>query len=175
MKGRRPVAESELRQIGKVVGPFGIKGMLKVQPETDFLERFEPGRTIFIKGLPYNILQTQQHKDQFRLMLDGISTVEQVEELRWAKVCVPLSDRPQLDEGEYLHEDLVGLIIIEGSKEIGKVADVLRAGAQDLLSVNGVLIPVHPQFIKDVDLAKGQIVVELIEGMRPGDEAEEVR
>jgi len=29
--------------IGKIVGPHGIKGTIKVKPFTDFLERFEKG------------------------------------------------------------------------------------------------------------------------------------
>ena len=121
MQGRRPLADSELRQIGQVVGPFGIKGMLKVKPTTDFLERFDPGNTVFIKGLPYEILQTQMHKDQFRLKLDGVDTVEQVEALRWQNVSVEKDNRPELDEDEFLHEDLVGLEVVEDGKSLGRV------------------------------------------------------
>jgi ribosomal 30S subunit maturation factor RimM len=43
------------------------------------------------------------------------------------------------------------------------------------LQISGALVPCVSQFIKKVDLADCRIDVELIEGMRPGETAEEVR
>ncbi|MCH8978663.1 MAG: 16S rRNA processing protein RimM [Armatimonadetes bacterium] len=168
MGGRRPSTKPDGHiRIGQIVGPFGLKGVVKVQPLTDFEERFEPGAPIFIDSCRREILSCHWQKGQVRLLLEGVGSCEEADALRWKYVTVPASDRPTLGEGEYLSADLVGLRVFEGGREIGRVEDVIKAPAHDLLKVGGTLIPAVSEFVKRVDLDEGVIEVELIDGLRP--------
>lgn len=176
MAGRRQNTEPEGHvRVGQIVGPFGIKGGLKVVPTTDFPERFEAGSLLYLDGDAHRIVESHWHKTQVRLVLDGIETPEQAEDLKWRYLTVPAGNRPKLEGDEYLVSDLVGMSVVEGGVTLGRVKEVIRAPAQDLLCVDGTLIPCVREFVKRVDLAGRTIEVELIEGMRPGEDAEEVR
>jgi len=148
---------------------------MKVAPLTDFLERFDPDRTVYLGTSLHTIESSQWHKGQVRIEISGIETSEEVEELRWRYLTVPASERPALEEDEYLTVELIGLKVVESGKEIGVVNNVIRSAVNDLLEVDGVLIPAVAQFVKRVDVAGGVVEVELIDGMRPGDQTEEAR
>ncbi len=170
MGGRRPSTDPEAHiRIGQIVGPFGLDGTVKVQTFTDFQERFEPGALLFIDSSPRKILSCHWKKGQARLRLEGVRSCEEAEALRWKFLTVPASDRPELDDNEYLSADLVGLRVIEAGVEIGTVEEVVRTPAHDLLKVGGALIPAVQEFVKRVDLDEGVIEVELIDGLRPGE------
>jgi 16S rRNA processing protein RimM len=176
MAGRRqsPEPEGHVR-VGQIVGPFGIKGGLKVAPLTDFPERFDVGSLLYLAGLGHKVTESHWHKSQVRIMLEDVATVEDAEALKWQYLTVPASERPELDDDEYLARELVGLTVVEDGKALGTVDEVVPSPAHDLLRVGDVLIPCVGAFIKEVDLEKREITVTLIEGMRPGDAAEEVR
>ena len=108
-------------------------------------------------------------------MLTGVDSCEAAEDLKWAYLTALADERPELEEDEYVSADLVGLMVVEDGKELGVVEDVVRSTENDLLKVGGVLIPAVRRFVKKVDIEGGTIEVELINGMRPGDDAEGAR
>ncbi|MFW5697898.1 MAG: hypothetical protein ACOCX1_05005, partial [Fimbriimonadaceae bacterium] len=63
--------------IGKVVGVFGVRGMIKVNPLTNIRSRFQPGSRIYIAAESHKILGINEHKEQVRLKLAGVDSVEQ--------------------------------------------------------------------------------------------------
>lgn len=151
--------------IGKVVGVFGLKGILKVWPDTDFPQRFDEGRTVFINDKSYKILETRWHKQQVRIRVEGITKIDQGEALIGNPVAVSADDIPELQEGEYMIDDLLGLNVFdESGKELGTLDDVHR-GAQDLYQVGSTLIPAVKEFILEVDIAGKRMIVRPIQGM----------
>lgn len=170
----RPEPEGHVR-VGQIVGAFGTKGAMKVLPLTDFPERFDLGAILFLHGVPYAVKDVGWHKGQARVRFAEIKSIEAVESYRWEYLTVPESELPELEDDEFMARDLVGLSMYENDKLIGVVSDVVHAPAQDLLQVKGSLIPCVREFIKNVDLEARRIDVELIDGMRPGEEAEEIR
>lgn len=176
MAGRRqsPDPEGHVR-VGQIVGPFGIKGGLKVASLTDFPERFDVGSLLYLSSVAHRVTESHWHKSQVRVVIEGVETVEDAEALKWHYLTVPASDRPELEDDEYLARELVGLTVVEDGKTIGTVDEVVASPAHDLLRVGDALIPCVGAFVKNVDLDKGEIEVSLIEGMRPGEQAEEVR
>ena len=149
--------------------------MVKVSPITDFTERFDVGREVYVGTSPLRIESSQWHKGQVRILFAGVDSCEAAEKLKWSYLTAPADERPELEDGEYLSADLVGLKVVERGKELGVAEDVVRSTVNDLLKVSGVLIPAVRQFVKKVDIDGGTIEVELIDGMRPGDDAEEAR
>lgn len=155
--------------VGRIVGSFGIKGQLKVTPLTEFVERFDKGRTLYLEGEPLKIAASHFHKGQFLLSFKEIPDKTSADRLQWKELEADADLVPELEEDEFMTKDLVGLPVftVEG-RPLGKVDEVLPYPAHDILVVGHVMIPAVKQFVKEVDLEMGQIVVELIEGMEGG-------
>lgn len=152
--------------IGEIVGVFGVVGRLKVQPLTDFAERFEVGATVYIRRESYKVTWQAFHKTQVRIGLRGIDTIDQVENLIGERIFARADDRPTLDKDEFYAGDLFGMevVLVDGTL-IGTVSGVLTSGPQDILQVGKSLIPMLKQFVQSVDIKKREIVVTPIEGM----------
>lgn len=160
--------------IGKVVGTFGVRGAIKCEIQTDFVERFRQGRTITIGTNEFEIKSVSFHKSQARIMLRGVESIEQAQPLLGKQVFVSSDDRPSLSVDEYLYSDLVGLEVVdEAGVKLGVVDAIVRTPAQDLIQVGALLIPGVKQFVKNIDLRCKRIVVRLIPGMLDEGEASE--
>ncbi|WP_414620724.1 ribosome maturation factor RimM [Calothrix sp. CCY 0018] len=131
-------------EIGKIVSPQGMKGEMRVYPETDFPERFEvPGKRWLLRANATEPEEVELVKGRFLegknlyvIQLRGVKYRDEAEQLRGCKLVVPESDRPQLGEDEYHLMDLVGLPVFmqDDGKLIGTVVDLINAG-NDLLEV----------------------------------------
>lgn len=162
--------------LGRIVGAFGLDGTCKVQPVTDFPERFDAGEHVWLRGEPVEIVDAHWHKGQVRIQIEGVSTVEAAEELIGESLTLPKDARPKLGRNEYYHDQLLGLNVEdESGKVLGTVQEVVPAPASDLLRIGDTLIPIVKQFVLKVDLKARSITVRLIPGMGPQDAPEEVR
>lgn len=154
-------------QVGRIVGAHGLKGDLKVEILTDFVQRLDVGRRLRLKGDWVTVERVREQKGRLIMKLHGIDTIDEAEKLQWQYLEAPAEERPSLDEDEYVTADLVGLSVFTTSgEELGKVDDVLLMPAHDVFVVNGIMIPGVKQFVKDIDLKNRKITVELLEGMR---------
>ena len=161
-------------RIGQIVGAHGIRGQVKIDPLTDFVERLAEGTRLFLNGDWVVVERFQIHKGRPILGLSGVKDRNQAEALRGAYVEAVLTKRPELEEDEFLVDDMIGLkvVTLEG-RELGSVDEVLAYPAQDILKIGEVMIPLVKQFVKSVDFEKATITVDLIPGMLPEDEEEE--
>lgn len=133
---------------------------------TDFPERFDKGRTLFVNGAAHKILTVSWHKDQVRLTLSGVTDRNTAESLKWADVSVPADQEPELESDQFLVRDVVGLMAVDqDGNDLGRIDDVLPNPANDLLVIGSVLVPVVQEFVKEVDLENGRIVLAPIPGM----------
>lgn len=131
-------------EIGKIVAAQGLKGELKVYPNSDFPERFEePGKRWLLrpgKTEPEAIeLLSGRYlagKGLYVIQIKGITHRDQAEQLCDCRLLIPSSDRPHLEEDEFHVPDLLGLEVIDQTTQqaIGRVKDVIPAG-NDLLQV----------------------------------------
>jgi 16S rRNA processing protein RimM len=158
---------NEFVRVGQIVGAFGLKGSVKVEALTDFDDRFLPGTRLRLKGEWVTVEDMRIHKGRPLLNLSGIKDLTSAEKLQWEYLEAPAKDAPELEEGEYLVEDLIGMKVVSvWGDELGVVEDVLPYPAQDVLKVGETLIPMVKDFIKEVDLDNEIIRVELLPGMK---------
>lgn len=148
-------------EIGKVVNTFGLKGELKIQSESDFIDyRFQIGHHIYLKQgrtiEEYEISSMRMLKGNVIICVNELYDINQVEHLVGSIVLALKDDLPPLSENEYLIDDLVGLKVVdENQKLIGIVNDVIIIPANDVLEIkmtNGEvkLIPFVDEFICEV-------------------------
>lgn len=164
-------------EIGKIVSAQGLKGEMRVYPNSDFPERFEQPGQRWLWRSPTSPPESVElvsgrylaGKGIFVIRLAGIGDRTQAEALCDSVLLVPESDRPLLEEGEFHVVDLIDLTVFEQSTGalIGTVVDVISAG-NDLLEVKlhqpqgkspTVLIPFVEAIVPVVDLQAKRIEI----------------
>src|SRR3954470_5015046 len=133
----------DLVAIAKVVKPRGIKGEVACEMLTDFPERFgglENVSAILPDGSRRE-LKIEEHwfqQDRLVLKFAAVDSIDDAEILRGAEICVAESDAIDLEEGEFFDWQLEGCDVqTTDSREIGKVAELMRTGGTELLVVRG--------------------------------------
>jgi 16S rRNA processing protein RimM len=160
--------------IGRVIKPHGLRGEVRIFPETDFPERFEQSDRFLLrlgrKETWVHVESVRWQGDYLLVRFSGIDTRQDAEQIRNAEVEIPRSWCHHLPEGEYYIADLIGLKVrTQTGESIGKLVDVIHQTAQDIyvirVDADEILIPAVPQFIKRIDLKKGEIIIDPIEGL----------
>lgn len=173
--------------IGQIVGPHGIRGEVKVQPMTDFPERFKAGSSVFlaestgpVDARPITITAARPNQEQYLVLFEGIRNRNMAETLRWQYVLIPEDAAMPLGEHEnYLH-DLMGLqVVTDAGQVLGEIKEILLTPANDVYLVRGelgeVLIPATREVVVNVDLATRTMTVALPDGLlSPEDDDAEV-
>ena len=161
--------------IGRVVRAHGVRGELSVAVLTDFPERFETTEWVDLgnefEAEPYRLKKHRWHKQNVLLTLAEVNDRTQAEQLTGLLVQVPVEDAMPLPEGGYYLYQIMGLTVVTVQGDtLGVVSDILETKANDVYVVSRpgqkeALLPAIPDVIKSVDLEKGQIMVELIDGL----------
>lgn len=156
--------------LGRISGLFGVKGWVKIHSFTDPREAIleYPGWLVELDGQwrPVGLAEGKPHGKTVVARLEGIEDREAAEEYVNAFIGIGRDALPETGKDEYYWSDLEGLTVAgQDGKVLGTVAHLLETGANDVLVVRDedreVLVPfVTGDVIKDVDLAKGVIVVE---------------
>ena len=160
----------EFITIGRILTTWGIKGNLKVKPETDFPQRFARGAKVYINRQQMTISTSEWHGDRLAIKLETVNSLEGAKKLRGEVVEIHRSQVHPLPEGQYYHFQLIGLEVrTTRGERLGNITEIISAVSNDTYVVNGekgeILIPAIEDIVKSVDLEKGQLVIEPIEGL----------
>jgi 16S rRNA processing protein RimM len=173
------MALSAFLEIGKIVAAHGIRGEVRVYPNSDFPERFEkPGQRWVLRPNrqepePIQLIKGRylDGKGLYVLQLEGVNDRTSAEGLRGCTLFVPQTDRPELEDGEFHVSDLIGLPVYHQTTQelVGTVTDVLPAG-HDLLEVKSaqgksVLIPFVEAIVPVVDVQQRRIEITPPDGL----------
>lgn len=157
--------------VGRIVGTFGLRGAVKVLPLTTFPERFEVGRTVFLRGEAHRVRRSAWHKTLVRVWLESVTTLDEATRLIGEVLYVPEEDLPPLGEGEFMVRDLIGLEVFdESGRRLGVLDEVIAAPAHDVYRVGDAMVPAVKEFILSIDLEARRMVIRPIPGMFPGNE-----
>lgn len=134
----------EWLEVGTITSPQGLKGELRVYPDSDFPERFTKAGTRWLQHPQTQAITEVQlkggrqiaSKNLYIIKLEGTEDRNQAEAWRDHKLLVDKSDRPKLSKDEYHVSDLVGLEVFHQStgENIGTVVELYSAG-NDLLEI----------------------------------------
>ncbi|MCL2540642.1 MAG: ribosome maturation factor RimM [Firmicutes bacterium] len=141
--------------IGHIVKPQGTKGEVKVRPLVSDPEWFNTLKYIYFEGEDKRIkvLSVSVRFGWAYIMLEGISDMTAAETLRNKHICVPKSEAPEVDEGEYFIEDLVDMkLVTESGQFLGRIKEVNNYGAGDVVTAHTVLGEVDFLFLDDIVL-----------------------
>lgn len=110
------------------------------------------------------------HKGMLVLKFRGVDSISEAETLVGCELQVPQSQRSELQAGWNYVSDLVGCVVLDGEREIGRVEDVeFGAGEAPLLIVGEagrrVEIPFAEAYLDSVDVEHRQVRMKLPEGL----------
>ena len=163
--------------VGKIVNTHGIRGEVRVISQTDFPEeRYRKGQrlTLFRENkapLELTVAGHRKHKNFDLLTFEGYPTINDVEPLRDGILKVSKDELSELTENEYYYHEIIGLTVIdEQARELGKIKEILSPGANDVWVVQrkgkkDALIPYIESVVKQIDLDKGEVHIEIPEGL----------
>jgi len=161
--------------IGRITGPHGIRGEVKVQILTDYPERFRPGAEVYlgdeVNAHLVEITGVRPHKRALLVKLASVPDRTAAELLRGQLFLIPEDQAMPLDEDENYAYDLIGLAVetVEG-EALGELVEILFTGANDVYVVSGpageILIPALRTVVLEVDLTEEKMVVALPDGLR---------
>ena len=163
-------SELEFIAIGQILTPWGTKGKLKVEVVTDFPQRFTPSSKVYINRQPMTIDSTEWHKRTVIIKLNTVDSIEAAQSLQGQPIEIHHSQVYPLPEGQYYHFQIIGLEVWTTRGELlGNITEILTADSNDNYVVHGakgeILIPAIDDVVKSIDLNKGHIVIEPIEGL----------
>lgn len=160
----------KLISIGKITAPHGVRGEVRVIPDTDFPERFEQMKTIRLDdGSVWPVLGVKYHKHFVLLTLKGIDSKNAAEPLRNKVIQVRPDELMPLPAGHYYHFQIIGLeVFTEDGEFLGQVKDIITTGSNDVYVVEQegqrpVLVPALKKVVLDIDLPGGKMKVKLQE------------
>lgn len=168
---------SQFIAIALIVKVRGIRGEVAAELLTDFPERFSSttGVRVALPGMQYQevIESARFHKGRVLLKFRGRERPEQVRELIGGEVQIPFEERMPLPEGAFYESDLLGLRVEQQGRRLGVVAELFRTGPEGVNLVvragkdGELMIPLAREFVREVDLDRGVIRVDLPPGLDP--------
>lgn len=152
--------------LGKIVNTHGIKGEVRILSEFDKKKLvFKKGFNIYIgkNFVKETINSYRVHKNYDMVTFEGINDINDVLKYKGSKVYFDRNDL-NLNNNDFLLQDLIGLKVISGNKTYGIVKDIVQSKANLLLQVLNndkiYYVPYIKEYIGDIDINDGFIVIE---------------
>jgi len=164
-----------------VVKTQGRRGEVAAQVHTDIPDRFVAGMKLL--ALAKSPLETNDlrrelqvedlwpHKGMLVLKFAGVDSISDAEALVGAELQVLRSQRAELETGWTYVSDLVGCVVFDHGREVGRIEDVqFGAGEAPLLIVTSEAgkkfdVPFADAYLEAIDVARRQVRMSLPEGM----------
>ena len=116
--------------LAAVAGAHGVKGELRLKLFSDSVESLARHSRLYIGGREYALRDIKHGGKSAIARFEGISDRTAAEALRGSLVEIDRDALPPLEEGEYYHADLVGVVCVDGGgKLLGTVVAVENFGA----------------------------------------------
>jgi 16S rRNA processing protein RimM len=161
--------------LARAIKTQGRHGEVATEVHSDIPDRFTTGMKLVALGKDgtrreLEIEDLWPHKGLLVLKFAGIDSINDAEPLIGSELQVPRNERAALEEGWTFVSDLVGCMLFDQGREVGRITDVqFGAGEAPLLIVTAkgkqYDIPFAEEYLEAVDVAQKQVRMRLPEGM----------
>ena len=161
-------------QLGYVVKPHGLHGDVTIYIDADNPKTYKNLESVFIlmdnQLVPFFIKSIKISDHKALVSLEESRNIEFANNLKGAELYLPLEMLPELTDNHFYYHEIIGYEVIDkNAGQLGKVANILTVGPQDILTVdhNGkeVLVPINDDTVYKVDKKKGLVYVNLPDGL----------
>ncbi len=171
--------ETPLVIMGHVIGPYRVRGWVKVSPYTEYIDGLLDYRSWWLNK------ENEDHWREISLIdgsvsgnvinahLEGYEDRTRAAQLKGMQIAVPRSCLPVLPENGnlgYYWSDLIGVRVINLHDEVlGNIVGLFETGANDVLRISSasadtktkeILVPFIAQYIIKIDLKLRQVTVD---------------
>jgi 16S rRNA processing protein RimM len=177
-----PESSGEFITLARVVKTQGRHGEVAAEMHSDVPGRFAAGMKLFAlpKSQESKLQETRRelevedlwpHKGLVVLKFRGVDTMNAAELLIGSELQVPGAERADLEAGWNYVSDLIGCVVLDHAREIGRIEDVqFGAGEAPLLIVANSAgkkfdVPFAEAYLEGVDTAQRQVRMNLPEGL----------
>lgn len=164
--------------LGKVIGAHGTRGELRVAIFGDGPANLLRAPELILGAPPEHaerIVEVESavagRPGEVRLTLHGVDSREAAQALAGLRVSVEPRHLEPLPSGEFYWFQLIGCAVeAHDGRALGTVRALLETGAHDVLVVEDadgqeVLLPTAGDLLREVDVARGRIVIEVPDGL----------
>lgn len=159
-----------LIKIGHVSNTHGLKGEIRILSNFRYKDNaFKVANKLYIMNDELIIKSYRKHKEYDMVTFKELDKIDDVLIYKGEDVYI---DRDTLEYDGYLDEDLIGLDVYDNNQIMGKVVDIMKTNAHDLLVIQNKkkhMVPNIDQFVKNVDLANKRIEIAYIKGLADED------
>ena len=154
--------------MGRIVGPFGVQGWLKVKPFTELPDALGEFGAWVVSGPQgwqvHSVEGFELHSKGPVGKIAGCDDRDGAERMRERAVAVPRDQLAEAGEGTLYQVDLVGLEVVEeAGGALGRVESFFETGETSVMVVRlgerERLIPFVPGYVRAVDREAGRITV----------------
>jgi 16S rRNA processing protein RimM len=154
--------------MGRVAAPFGVAGWIRIQPFTEAAENLV-SRPAWWLGhetgwRKHRVADARVQGRTVIAKLEDCDDRDTAARLRGQDVAVSREELPKPAANEFYWADILGLKVVNAAGEdFGRLVQILRTGANDVLVVEGTrerLIPFIENVVREVDPATGVIRVD---------------
>ncbi len=164
-------ADQEFVTVGRLGRPRGLSGEIFVTPLTDFPERFENIKEIFVSSKKdwekKKVVSSKLVSGRPVLLFENINSPEQASRLTNRFLAIPKNMVMELPEGSNYIFDLIGCQVIDENtgETIGMITDVELFPANDVYMIetnDGRIksLPVIERYVKKVDADSKKVFVD---------------
>jgi 16S rRNA processing protein RimM len=164
-----------LTALAKITGCFGLKGHLKLRLTTGSPARLKRLGRIFLGDSeetcePFEIEEVTAGLRNTLVKFRGVNDRTSAEPLVGRYLFIEETRTVKPKKGSYLVHDIIGCSVVTADGTlIGEIENVYKFPGQDVWAIRrgtrSGMIPAVKEFIKEVDLARRRIVVQLIDGL----------
>jgi len=160
--------------LGRVGRTFGVHGAFRIWPYADNLERFHDLREVTLtqvgKSIVVHITGVRLDKGHVIVETREFESPEDVRPWINGEVEIDESERVTLPEGQYFHDQIIGLTVrTTGGEELGEITGIIDNAANDVYVCRKgdkeILIPAVEEFIRAIDIERGTMTIEPIPGL----------
>jgi len=148
---------------GRVGRPHGLDGSFHVVDARAAL--LEPGMTVRVAGREAEVVRRAGTDERPIVRLAGFDGRDAAEGLRGLELLVPRSVVPPLEDDEWWAEDLEGCRVVDGERELGRVARLVPLPSCEALEVTGggedFLVPLVRDAVRSVDIERKVVDVDV--------------
>jgi len=161
--------------VGKLLGPYGIKGWMKLYSHTEPMDNIASYSPLWIQRegawQPIKLEHVQRHGKGLVTKVAGCDAREQVPAFTGCELAIKREQLPALQGDDFYWSELEGLKVVNIDGDcFGKVSHLFETGSNDVLVVNPTADSVDKQqrlipwlledVVQEVDLTAGTITVD---------------
>ena len=150
---------SAFLHVGRVGRAHGLDGSFLVTRPRPALLRL--GARVRVGADEREIVRRSGTDERPILRLAGVADRDAAEALRGAELLLAREAAPPLQEDEFWAEDLEGLLVVDGERELGRVRRLLELPSCEVLELDtALLVPLVRDAVRRVDVAGGVVEVD---------------